>query len=84
MDPSDITPLIPLLISLLTPVSGNSEVDEDEFTTASDALQEIMSKSALSDGAGSKSLTEPLLLWFEQYGTIIVDRTLNGEREVVG
>ncbi|KAI0341153.1 ARM repeat-containing protein [Trametopsis cervina] len=73
---NDITPLIPPLIALLTPLAGSSEFDEDEFIAASDALQEIMSKSALADGAGSKTLTEPLLLWCERYGTIIVDRTI--------
>ncbi|KAI0686931.1 ARM repeat-containing protein [Cytidiella melzeri] len=74
---NDITPLIPLLIALLSPASIVAELDENEFTMASDALQEIMSKSALSDGVGTKSLTEPLLLWCEQYGTAIVDRTIN-------
>ena len=75
---SDLTPLIPRFIALLTPMAGSSEFNEDEFELASDALQEIMTKSALSDGAGSRTLTEPLLLWCEQYGTLIVDRTLNG------
>lgn len=75
---SDLTSLIPTLIGLLTPTNSANEFDEDEFALASDALQEIMSKSALANGAGSKSLTEPLLLWCEQYGTIIVERTLKG------
>ncbi|KAI0799725.1 ARM repeat-containing protein [Irpex lacteus] len=74
---NDITPLIPQLIEMLKPVPGSNEFDEDEFVMASDSLQEIMARSALSDGAGSKSLTEPLLLWCEQYGTAIVDRTIS-------
>ncbi|KAI0087502.1 ARM repeat-containing protein [Irpex rosettiformis] len=74
---NDISPLIPQLIEMLKPIPGSNEFDEDEFTMASDSLQEIMSKSALSDGAGSKCLTEPLLLWCEQYGTGIVDHTIN-------
>ena len=76
---SDVTPLIPQLIEMLKPVPGSNEFDEDEFTMASDSLQEIMSKSALADGAGSKSLTEPLLLWCEQYGAAIVDHTISGK-----
>jgi hypothetical protein len=44
---------------------------------ASDALQEIMSKSPLSDGSGSKTLTEPLLLWIDSTGSRIVEATLN-------
>lgn len=70
--------MIPLLINILTPLPGSTEIDETEFTTASDALQEILCKSALSDGAGSKTLTEPLLLWFDRYGMTIVDHTLQG------
>lgn len=63
---SDLTPLIPMLISLLNPTH------EDVFISASDALQEILSKSALSDGSGTRSLTEPLLFWLDRVGTSIV------------
>jgi hypothetical protein len=63
---------------MLSPIPGGTDFDEDEFTIASDALQEIMSGSALSDGAGPRSLTEPLLLWCEKYGTMIVERTVHG------
>lgn len=35
-----------------------------------------MSKSALSNGSGTKTLTEPLLFWLESTGTRIVDTTL--------
>lgn len=80
---SDITPLIPPLINLLTPPSSGTDFDDDEFTVASDVLQEIMSKSAMAGGTGSKTLTEPLLLWCERYGTVIVDRTLNGKQTEV-
>lgn len=70
---SDIVPLIPVLISLLNRSSTESEL----FVAASDALQEIMSKSPLSDGSGSKTLTEPLLLWIDATGSRIVDAMLN-------
>ncbi|PCH43249.1 ARM repeat-containing protein [Wolfiporia cocos MD-104 SS10] len=73
---NDLTPLIPPLIALLNP-GADGEFDESTFSPASDALQEVMAKSALSDGAGTKTLTEPLLLWFEQYGGAIVNHTLN-------
>ncbi|KAJ3573233.1 hypothetical protein NP233_g2568 [Leucocoprinus birnbaumii] len=63
---NDLTPIIPILISLLNPGQ------EDVFIAASDALQEILSKSALSDGSGSRTLTEPLLFWLDRVGTIIV------------
>lgn len=78
---SDITPFIPVLLTLMTPAQlpPNSVFDEDEFTLASDALQEILSRSALSDGSGTKVLTEPLLIWLERYGRFIVEQTLNGE-----
>ena len=67
-----MTPLIPLLISLLDP----SFPDDSIFIAASDALQEITSKSALSDGSGSKTLTEPLLVWFDVVGNRIMESTL--------
>jgi hypothetical protein len=69
----DITPLIPPLISLLDRFS----TDPDTFIAASDALQELMSKSALSDGSGSRILTEPLLLWLDASGGRIVEATLH-------
>ena len=72
---SDLTPLIPLLISLLTPIS--SEFDESFFVPTSDALQEIMSKSALSYGSGSKTLTEPVLIWLDLWAGRIVESTLS-------
>ncbi|OBZ74388.1 Importin-13 [Grifola frondosa] len=77
---SDLTPFIPLLISLMLPVSESSptpEFDEVTFVAASDTLQEIMSSSALSDGSGSKTLTEPLLLWCDRYGGAIVKESLD-------
>ncbi|KAG5640713.1 hypothetical protein DXG03_007470 [Asterophora parasitica] len=69
---SDITPLISLLIALL----DRSGSDGEAFEAASDALQEIMGKSALSDGSGSRTLTEPLLLWTDSRGSKIVENTL--------
>ena len=80
---SDLTPLLPKLLSLLDPsnssANGNPDFDETVFVAASDVLQEILSSSALSDGAGSKTLTEPLLLWLETWGGQIVQGTLDGE-----
>lgn len=67
---NDLTPLIPLLISLLDSSQSNGE--DAAFLAASDALQELLSKSALSDGSGSKTLTEPLLMWLDQSGRHIV------------
>lgn len=76
---NDLTPLIPPLIALLDPMPGTEplEFDETSFVLSSDTLQEVMSKSALSDGSGSKTLTEPLLLWFYRNGNRIVGDTLN-------
>jgi hypothetical protein len=69
---SHITPLIPLLINLLDP----SFPDDSVFIASSDALQELTSKSPLSDGAGSKTLTEPLMVWFNSMGNKIVENAL--------
>ncbi|THV01907.1 ARM repeat-containing protein [Dendrothele bispora CBS 962.96] len=67
---SDITPLIPLLITLLNP-------DADTvFVASSESLQEITTKSALSDGSGSKTLTEPLLFWLDTIGHRIVENAV--------
>ncbi|KAI0937932.1 hypothetical protein AcW1_002387 [Taiwanofungus camphoratus] len=76
----NLTLLIPHLIMLLDPLPASSstpEFDEPSFTLASDTLQELMTSSPLSDGAGSKTLTEPLLLWLDHYGGGIVEATLN-------
>lgn len=62
-----------MLISLLNPTAA----DETPFLAASDALQELMLKSAFSDGSGTKSLTEPLLLWLDTLGTQVVNATLS-------
>ena len=67
-----MTPLIPLLISLLDP----SFPDDSIFIATSDVLQEITSKSPLSDGSGSKTLTEPLLVWFDVVGNRVMESTL--------
>ena len=52
--------------------------DEEEFEIVTDAIQEILSASALSGGAGSKTLTEPLLVWCERYGNGILQRVSAG------
>lgn len=69
---SNITPLIPLLIALLNPPSPGAEVDPDIFTPASDTLQEITTRSPLSVGAGTATLTEPLLVWLDVVGAQIL------------
>lgn len=74
---SDLTPLIPILISLLAPV--HNQFDEAIFVPASDALQEVMSKSAMSDGSGSKTLTEPLLIWLDTWAGSVVETTLSSQ-----
>lgn len=74
---SDLTSLIPVLINVLTPQLPSAEFDEDVFVPASDALQAVMSESALSDGSGSKTLTEPLLVWIHTWGGRIVEATLS-------
>ena len=77
---SNLTPLIPNILALMSPIQAHPiEFDDDEFVAASDTLQEIMSNSVLADGAGSRTLTEPLLLWFNRYGGSIVDSTLSSE-----
>lgn len=65
-----MTSLIPLLIALLNP-----GFHDDRFVAASEVLQELTSKSALSDGSGSKTLTEPLLVWLDIVGNQIMEST---------
>lgn len=78
----DITPVIPLLILLLNPSTPDAELDPDIFTPASDTLQEIMSRSPLVAGAGTATLTEPLLLWLDIWGTRILQSSTSSERLV--
>ena len=56
--------------------SPTPDYDEQAFVAASDSLQELLSRSALSDGAGTKTVTEPLLLWLDRYGNAIVQATI--------
>ncbi|KIJ61703.1 hypothetical protein HYDPIDRAFT_115503 [Hydnomerulius pinastri MD-312] len=76
---NDITPLIPLLISLLTPPTLDSEIDPEVFSPASDALQEIMTRSSLAGGAGIASLTDPLLIWIDIWGSRILQSSPSSE-----
>ncbi|KAH9886674.1 ARM repeat-containing protein [Cubamyces lactineus] len=75
---NDLTPFVPSLLSLMVPSaeSPSPEYDEQSFIPASDTLQELLSSSALSDGAGTKTVTEPLLLWLDRYGSAIVQATV--------
>ncbi|CDO75722.1 hypothetical protein BN946_scf184493.g20 [Trametes cinnabarina] len=77
---NDLTPFVPLLMSLMVPTTETPvpEYDEQAFVSASDTLQELLSRSALSDGSGTKTLTEPLLLWLDRYGGAIVRTTVDG------
>ncbi|KAH9912340.1 ARM repeat-containing protein [Epithele typhae] len=76
---NQITPLIPQLLGLMVPtVESPPDYDEATFVGASDALQEVLSSSALADGMGPKTLTEPLLLWLDRYGGAIVQATVDG------
>ncbi|KAF8523853.1 ARM repeat-containing protein [Gautieria morchelliformis] len=65
---NDLTPLIPTLISLLSV--------EASFIPASDVLQEILTSSSLSDGSGTKVLTEPLLDFMATNGRLIYERSI--------
>lgn len=77
---SDITPAVPLLISLLEPTPGQSPVfNESLFVPASDVLQELMAHPPFYDGSGSKTLTEPLLIWIEKWGGAIVEASIRGK-----
>jgi hypothetical protein len=77
---SDITPAIPPLISLLEPTSGPPPVfNESSFVPASDALQELMAHPPFYDGSGSKTLTEPLLIWIEKWGGAIVGASIQSK-----
>ncbi|KAF8124319.1 armadillo-type protein [Boletus edulis] len=69
---NDVTPLIPMLISLLMPPSPEADIDPEVFSPASDALQEIMTRSSLAGGAGVMSLTLPLLVWIDTWGPRIL------------
>ena len=50
----------------MTPASG-SGFDESAFSTASNVLQEIMTRSSLAGGAGTSTLTELVLVWLNEY-----------------
>ena len=70
-------------MSLLDPiqVDGALMFEETSFVPASDTLQEVMTKSAFSDGSGRKTLTEPLLLWMNRYGDMIIKETTQSESD---
>jgi hypothetical protein len=77
---SDITPAIPSLISLLEPASNPPPVfNESSFIPASDTLQELMAHPPFYDGSGSKTLTEPLLIWIEKWSGEIVGSSIQSK-----
>ena len=65
---SDLTSVIPTLLSILSTPSL--------FITVSDVLQDILTVSALAEGAGVKTLTEPLLDWISTTGRTIADAAI--------
>lgn len=78
--PSDITPAIPSMISLLEPDPGPPPVfNESLFVPASDVLQELMAHPPFCDGSGSKTLTEPLLIWIEKWGGPVVQTSIQSK-----
>ncbi|THH20956.1 hypothetical protein EW146_g521 [Bondarzewia mesenterica] len=67
---NDLTPLIQPLFGVLNPASLA------HFLPATSAFLSILSTSVLSSGAAPRTLTEPLLLWFAQWGTGIVGEVM--------
>lgn len=65
MTGNDLTSVVPTLLSVLSSPSL--------FITVSDVLQDILTASALAEGAGVKTLTEPLLDWISTTGRTIAD-----------
>ncbi|KIO27349.1 hypothetical protein M407DRAFT_73314 [Tulasnella calospora MUT 4182] len=65
----ELTTLVPVLIELLR--------NRDSFVGTCDVLEEIMSKSALSGGKGTKVLTDPLLQWIASEGHLILQESLS-------
>ena len=61
-----------MLITLLDPTAEDDAI----FIASSKTLEEILSKPALSDGSGTRTLTEPLL-WLDSTGAQIVDRSIS-------
>ncbi|KAI0651047.1 ARM repeat-containing protein [Trametes meyenii] len=77
---NDLVPFVPQLLTLMNPTmeAPTPEYDDQTFVPASDTLQELLSQSALSNGSGSKTVTEPLLLWLDRYGGAIVQSSVDG------
>ncbi|KDR78193.1 hypothetical protein GALMADRAFT_65460 [Galerina marginata CBS 339.88] len=70
-----LIPIIPLIINLLDPNFSNDSI----FIAASDVLQEMSTKSPLSDGSGTKTFTEPLMVWMSTTGNGIMESMLASE-----
>ncbi|KAI0262791.1 ARM repeat-containing protein [Gloeopeniophorella convolvens] len=66
---SNMTPLLPRLFALLDPAAP-------AFEPVVSAILAILSSPAFADGAGSATLTVPLLQWCAQAGPPIVSTTL--------
>ncbi|KAH7096895.1 ARM repeat-containing protein [Auriculariales sp. MPI-PUGE-AT-0066] len=72
--PSDyLTPLVPFLINLLN--------NPETFVPAVDALDALLSSSAFSSGAGTKTLTEPLLAFLNTHGPGILQGAITAAQD---
>ncbi|KAL1943353.1 hypothetical protein VTO73DRAFT_4428 [Trametes versicolor] len=76
---NDLTPFVSLLLALMIPTveSSTPEFDDQAFIPASDSLQELLTASSLCDGSGTKTVTEPLLLWLDRYGGPVVQASID-------
>ncbi|KAG8848646.1 hypothetical protein FRB96_001053 [Tulasnella sp. 330] len=64
----ELVSLVPILNELLR--------DRDTFLATCDVLEEIMTKSSMASGRGTKVLTEPLLEWVASEGAMILQESL--------
>lgn len=71
-------------ISLLLARLGDGQ-DVDTFTFIASCLAEILSRApAYQNGAGSRTLTEPLLIWLDGSGRRLVDRIVRVSNSPAG
>ena len=62
----------------------SSQFDESTFVPASDALQEILSNFDTTHGSGSKTHTEPLLIWLDLWAGGIIETTMSSKSNYFG
>lgn len=63
----------------IIPVLLNSLSHPDLFVSASDVVSELMTSSAFSGGAGTRTLTDPLLQWVENEGKEIFQSSVESQ-----